>query len=83
MVGPMSIRQLGKQDVFYSSAPGTDGIGSTRLRGQRPCAVPEGHGTHQPPQTTEAVSLLFPLRQSHRILCELLNRAPITRADLV
>jgi hypothetical protein len=43
MVGPMSIRQLKKEGPFFSSAPGTDGVWSARLRGQSPCAVPEGH----------------------------------------
>jgi hypothetical protein len=52
MVGPVSIRQLKKEGPFFSSAPGTDGVWSARLRGQSPCAVPEGHRTHQPPRAT-------------------------------
>src|SRR5688500_19949744 len=43
---PMSLRQLDKTGMcFTAAAPGTDGIRSTRLRGQGQCAVPEGHGT--------------------------------------
>ena len=35
---------LNKTGMFFrAAAPGTDGIRSTRLRGQGPCAVPEGH----------------------------------------
>ena len=53
MVGPMSFRQLNKTGMFFTvAAPGMDGVWSARLRGQSPCAVPEGHRTHQPPQTT-------------------------------
>ena len=53
LVGPMSFRQLNKTGTFFTvAAPGMDGIGSTRLRGQRSCAVPEGHRTHQPPPAT-------------------------------
>src|SRR5687767_5141937 len=44
---------LDKTGMFFpAAAPGTDGIWSARLRGQSPCAVPEGHRTHQPPQAT-------------------------------
>ena len=57
MVGPMSIRQLKNEGPFFSSAPGTDGVRSTRLRGQGPCAVPEGHRAHQP---SPAAKVSFP-----------------------
>ena len=37
MVGPMSLRQLDKTGMFFTAAaPGTDGVRSTRLRGQGP-----------------------------------------------
>jgi uncharacterized RDD family membrane protein YckC len=42
-----------------------DGIWSARLRGQSPCAVPEGHWTHQPAPATDASELLSLLRQHH------------------
>ena len=53
LVGPASFRQLNKTGTFFTvAAPGTDGIRSARLRGQGPCAVPEGRRSHQPPQAT-------------------------------
>src|SRR5699024_8205356 len=48
-------RQLNKTGTFFTvAAPGTDGIRTTRLRGQGPCAVPEGRRTHQPQPATAA-----------------------------
>src|SRR5688500_14397480 len=60
MVGPMFLRRLGSsRDAGPAAAPGTDGIRSTRLRGQGPCAAPEEHRTPQPPPATNANLLVF------------------------
>src|SRR5687767_11385050 len=58
--GTMSIRQPGSdRDVGPAAAPGMDGVWSARLRGQSPCAVPDGHsplGDRREPQRLAAYS---------------------------
>jgi hypothetical protein len=45
---------LWRADAGVGDGEGMCGVRSTRLRGQGPCAVPEGHRTHQPPPATNA-----------------------------
>src|SRR5688572_7118550 len=49
---------LDQTGMFVPAAPGMDGIWSARLRGQSPCAVPEGHspldGRREPPTPLSA-----------------------------